>query len=324
MRISFDKYPIDIILCMLWSIILLPITLINTGKTISIVLGFPFLLFIPGYILTFALFPTIKTDKGIDVIERIILSLGLSISVVALIGVGLNYTPWGIQMVSVYLSRFIFVIGVGAIAIYRWIRAPSDKRFIICFDLSFPKSEGRLDRTLTILLAIVIILAAISLVYVVSTPKIGEKFTGFYILGSNEKAETYPKNLTVGENATIILGIINHEYKIINYTIEVWLINQSFNYDESENEKITIVDHMWFVDKMMFTLEHTDMDITPWTPQLEYDYSFSINKTGSFKLAFLMFTTPTGEYIVDEDYKDKADQKISSAYREIHLWIDVN
>ena len=82
MRLSFDKYPIDIILCMLWSIILLLTTLINSEKTISFILGLPFLLFIPGYVLTFALFPTKKTDKGIDFIERIILSLGLSISVV--------------------------------------------------------------------------------------------------------------------------------------------------------------------------------------------------------------------------------------------------
>ena len=48
--------------------------------TVRTLLGLPFLLFIPGYVLIFALFPAKKTDRGIDVIERIALSFGLSIA----------------------------------------------------------------------------------------------------------------------------------------------------------------------------------------------------------------------------------------------------
>ena len=77
MRILFSKYPIDIILCILWSIVLLPIALLDLEGILRIILGLPFILFIPGYILIFALFPTRKTDKGIDIIERIALSFGL-------------------------------------------------------------------------------------------------------------------------------------------------------------------------------------------------------------------------------------------------------
>ena len=94
MKVLFDKYPADIIICMLWSIILLPVALLNIDGTIRVILGLPFILFIPGYILIFALFPCRKTDQGIDIIERIALSFGLSIAVVPLIGLGLNYTEW--------------------------------------------------------------------------------------------------------------------------------------------------------------------------------------------------------------------------------------
>jgi uncharacterized membrane protein len=82
MKVLFDEYPVDIIVCMLWSIILLPVALLNVEGTIRIILGLPFILFIPGYILIFALFPTKKTDQGIDIIERVALSFGLSIAVV--------------------------------------------------------------------------------------------------------------------------------------------------------------------------------------------------------------------------------------------------
>ncbi len=110
MRIEIKKYPVDVILCMLWSLILLPVALLNIGETVRVILGLPFILFIPGYILIFALFPARKTDRSIDIIERIALSFGLSIAVVPLIGLGLNYTPWGIRLEPILLSIFIFII----------------------------------------------------------------------------------------------------------------------------------------------------------------------------------------------------------------------
>jgi uncharacterized membrane protein len=325
MKVLFDKYPIDIIICMLWSTILLPVTLLNVEGTIRIILGLPFILFIPGYILIFALFPGRKTDQGIDIIERIALSLGLSIAIVPIIGLGLNYTEWGIRLEPILLSVFIFIISVGTIALYRWYNTPSDKRFIVSLDISLPKSENKLDRALTIILAIVIIIAMVSLVYVIATPKTGEKFTEFYLLGPGNIADKYPRNLTIGENASVIIGIVNHEYKRVNYTVEIWLINQSMHYNETEDENLTVYHNMWFLDSLNISLPHRELDIEKeWTPQWEYIYTFNVSRNGSFKLAFLLFTEPTEKYKHDEDYQDIAEQKINSAYRELHLWIDIN
>jgi len=88
--ISFNKYPVDIVLCMLWSLILLPIVILDMGEGLRVILGLPFILFIPGYILTFALFPTRKTDRGIDPLERVTLSFGFSIAGVFIVWAGLN------------------------------------------------------------------------------------------------------------------------------------------------------------------------------------------------------------------------------------------
>ena len=325
MEISFDDYPVDVILCMVWSTILLPIALLNVEGTIRVILGLPFILFIPGYVLIYALFPSKKTDKGIDVIERIALSFGLSIAVVPLIGLGLNYTPWGIRLEPILLSIFIFVIGVGFIAIYRWKKTDEDERFTVSLKISLPESKSRLDKALTFVLAVSIIIAVTSLVYAVVTPKTGEKFTEFYLLGAEGMADEYPKNLTVGEEGGVITGLVNHEYQTINYTIEVWLINQTSVYSESTQENETSYTHAWFMDSITIMLDHIPVDIEgSWEPQWEYNYTFSIDKKGEdLKLAFLLFTTQTETYDYNEDYKDIIEENINNAYRETHLFITV-
>lgn len=75
---------------------------------IRYVLGTIFILWLPGYSFTKALFPTKPTDKkpagNLDSIERIALSIGLSLALVPIVGLLLNYTPWGIRLTPILLS----------------------------------------------------------------------------------------------------------------------------------------------------------------------------------------------------------------------------
>jgi len=326
MRIRFEKYPIDILFCIAWSIIILPIATLNIEGIVRIVLGLPLILFIPGYVLIFTLYPTIKTDKGIDIIERIALSFGLSIAIVPLIALGLNYTPWGIRLQPLLLSLFIFIIGVGSIAVYRWTKTNTSERFTISLDLSLPKSKNKLDKALTIILVASIIIAVVSLVYVIIAPKAGEKFTEFYLLNTQRRAENYPTNLTLGEEASVIIGIENHEYQPITYTIEVWLINQTIVYNNTTQKNETLYTHAWFMNAVTVKLEYAPVESEAvWKPQWEYNYTFNINQKGEhLKLMFLLFTTPTDTYNHDIDYKDIIVEKITNAYRETHIFVIVS
>ncbi len=66
------------------------------------------------------------------------------------------------------------------------------------------------------------ILAAIgAIIYLAVTPHTGERFTEFYILGPEGKAENYPKKLRTGEEASVLLGIVNREYEEVSYHVEV-------------------------------------------------------------------------------------------------------
>jgi len=86
-------------------------------------LGIIFVLWLPGYTIIKALFPTqvpIKTStETLDSIERIALSLGMSIAIVPLIGLLLNYTPWGIRLTPIVLSLFALTLISATAAIIR-------------------------------------------------------------------------------------------------------------------------------------------------------------------------------------------------------------
>ena len=57
--------------------------------------------------------------------------------------------------------------------------------------------------------------------YVIVTPKFGERFTEFYILGLSGKATDYLEELKVGEEGKVVLGIVNHEYQEMGYLVVV-------------------------------------------------------------------------------------------------------
>ena len=93
-----------------------------------VLLGLLLVLFLPGYSLIAALFPR-KDD--LDGIERIALSFGLSIAVVPLIGLALNYTPLGIRLVPVLLGLSLFTVLLAVVAGVRRVWMPEAERFVV-------------------------------------------------------------------------------------------------------------------------------------------------------------------------------------------------
>jgi len=79
------------------------------------ILGSIFVLWLPGYSLIKALFPT----KEIDQIERVALSIGMSLALVPITGLLLNYTPWGIRLTPITLSLLALTITLATAALIR-------------------------------------------------------------------------------------------------------------------------------------------------------------------------------------------------------------
>ena len=153
-------------------IVLLILVILNIpDNTLRTIIGVPFLLFFPGYVLVSALFPR---QEDIGAIERIALSFGLSIAVVPLIGLLLNYTEWGIRLEPVLYSVSAFVLAMSIIAMIRRARIPSELRFAIHFRSKLKNiQKGPVDKLLTVLVVVTMLGALATLVYVVSNPKVG-------------------------------------------------------------------------------------------------------------------------------------------------------
>ena len=173
MKILFDKYPVDIILCMLCCFIIIPIILLNLNDILKIVLGLLFLLFIPGYLLLFVLFPSKKTDEGIDFIDRIALSFGISLAIVSLTGIALYYIAGKIELEYALISIFIFEIIIGVISVYRWFKTIPDERLVLSIDLNLFKSKDKLDKVLLIILIILILVTITVFIFITTTPRVG-------------------------------------------------------------------------------------------------------------------------------------------------------
>lgn len=83
------------------------------------VLGGIFVLFLPGFLLLSALYPR---SGELDTLERVALSIGLSLAIVPLIGLVLNYTPWGIRLEPIMASMALFAEAMAVAVVVRRFR----------------------------------------------------------------------------------------------------------------------------------------------------------------------------------------------------------
>ena len=179
---------------------------------LRILLGLPFILFFPGYTLVAALFPG-KGDVG--GIQRIALSFGLSIAVVVVVGLILNYTPWGIGLYPILVAVTVFILAASATALYRRGRLLEGQRLRLRFkvDASRWAAVSHCDKALYLILVMSLLGAIGTMAYVFATPRVEQEFTEFYVLGPGGNATSYPSELTLGDEGSVVLGIVSHEHE---------------------------------------------------------------------------------------------------------------
>ena len=318
---------------------------------VRIPLGLVMVLFVPGYTLIAALFPKIGDLEGI---ERIALSFGLSIAVVPLIGLALNYTPWGIRLVPVVISLVAFTIAMAAAAYWRRMILPPEERFSIQFSekMGSLKSEiladekGRLDKALTVILVLTIIISIAALVYVIVTPKQGEKFTEFYILGPGGKAYDYPTSVQAGNKSTVIVGVVNHEYMQVNYTMRILLNDTPINDALRENSSInstpvngTLLNSNSLNSNPLsnILLNNTSMQDTTVNHSLMENASLKDNSLVIYPILSMNLTLQNNEtwerpvtYILNNtgdrqklEFLLYKEGNFTGSYRDLHLWVNV-
>jgi len=296
---------VAIVALMLASVVCICAPLLN-DIALLVIFGLPMVLLFPGYVLINALFPA---RKDLDLKERIT----LSIAIVPPIGIVLNYTPWSIHLSFIVASLVLFTAAMVIITRYRRSRVHADERFTSSLrDIArdtwsklFSPGQSRLDRVLSVILIILIVAAIAATIYVIVFPREGEHFTEFYILGEDGKAEGYAEQFAAGDPQTVIIGISNHEYRTVTYTVETILLTMTT--DPGTNA--SIIHAAQPLDSFTTTLAHNETQ--------EFPYTFSITDTHYNRLQFLLYNET-----MPPDGVNTSD-RIEASYQDLHLWIKV-
>lgn len=86
-------------------------------------LGVVFVGFVPGFVFLKSLYPLsvrmIKPTESLNFLEQVVLSVGLSVSFVAIVGLIFNYTPFGINLLPVTITLSVFTLFFASIGIVR-------------------------------------------------------------------------------------------------------------------------------------------------------------------------------------------------------------
>ena len=184
---------------------------ILNNTVIEPVLGIILILFLPGYAIVSVIFPKKDYLYGI---ERLALSFAFPLIGLVIILFLTNSTTVLISLKSLSITISVFTIIIVLIGYIRRRRAADNERFYV----NFCGSKTR--KILTIILILSIILAISTAVYVIFKPNPNGS-TEFNLLSPFGNASVYPTNLTVGENGTVILSIVNNESKTVDYHLVI-------------------------------------------------------------------------------------------------------
>jgi uncharacterized membrane protein len=252
------------------------------------------------------------TGGGIDGIERVALSIGLSVAVVPLVGLVLNFTPLGIRLVPIMVAISVLTLGATALAARRRWALPAEERLTVPYREWFSNARSELfrpatraDAALNLLLAVSLVLAATSVGYALLIPADGEEFTEFYLLTENRSDELvaadYPTNLTRGEPTPLVLGIENNEGEPERYTVVVELQRV----ERGPNNTTTVLD---------------ERELRRFGPRV------GANETWTRRHDLTPTMTGDRLRVVYLLYRDSppSDPGTGTAYRELHLWVNVS
>jgi len=269
---------------------------------------------LPGYALSIALFPTGSStlsagDGGeqtddITILDRAVVSVGSSLSLVVLVGLLLNAAPIALSTASLLGGLGAATVGAMLVGIYRRRSVSPERAFV-----PFARARNRIDAprsgrhyALTLVLALSVLFAAGAVTASVGQSDAGSSVTEFYFVSETPDgggaAADYPTNFTLGERRTVTVAVGNLEGEETAYAVVGQLQRVERRGDTTEVTDRRRIE----VERVTVPAGETRTIDTAVTPQ----------SSDQYRLAYLLFRGNPPERPSEAD-----------AYRSIHLWIDV-
>ncbi|WP_253737444.1 DUF1616 domain-containing protein [Halohasta salina] len=243
-----ETVPIDMVAVVLVVAAIVGLYAVGAGRPVRFLVAVPLLFFLPGYVLVGVLFPrsgppsgrvpaagaqstsTVGDRSQVGLTERLALSVGLSVALVPLFGIGLELLPVAAFDGAILPALVVFVLVGAVVASVRRLRTPAVDRFRFPIDsihgaitAPFDPEMARGERLATIALAVALLVAVVATGYVFAVPPSGESFTDLRVMTGSPADPTlgeYPEEITT-DGAELVVGIDNREGRQQTYTIVV-------------------------------------------------------------------------------------------------------
>ena len=226
---------------------------LQPGGPVQVALGLPLLVFLPGYALVSAMFPSASPAPstlpsfdetvgsgnresaiaGLGVTGRIGLSVVLSAAIVPLVVLAANVSPVGLALRPVLGGVGAVTAGLLLIATARRLRMPSRERFamrvyvppaaLFWTDDSHRFNASPLNATVpNVVLLVGVLLLATSVGYAAISPPAAESSTSFRVGTQEMTGDTqtlYRSSLPRGETTPVEVVVTNHEGERTDFTV---------------------------------------------------------------------------------------------------------
>lgn len=169
------------------------------GAALHLLIALPLVLVLPGYAVTATVFPR----RQLGVPETIVFSLGLSLALLALAGLALSLTPWG--MGTIPWGIFLGIMAMAAAGVAR-----RDLLTVARSGRAIPLPAAR--TVLPFAAAALIVFAALRIAIVGEAQQPQAGFTQLWIL---------PSSPSVGNATTVRLGITSREPVTRRYIVQL-------------------------------------------------------------------------------------------------------
>lgn len=168
--------------------------------------------FVPGFMSLAALYPH---PEEVMPHERAVLAFGLSLAVVSLVGLGLNFSPWGIRPIPFMAALALWDGAACGVTILRRRGRPR------MGDVTAPRAAWRSASRLVLPAASLgaAVLGAVVVMALLGNPR-QEQFTEFYLRGPSGSFEDLPGSVPTNDQVSVRLTVANREGSSQRYRIE--------------------------------------------------------------------------------------------------------
>ena len=190
---------------------------LNAPAPLRVPLGVVAVLVLPGYCLSLLAFPP---GPSVGEAERLGLSLGLSVALVGVVAICLQYTRWGVRPAPLVIAITAATILWATLAAVReWTQppAPADAASLI------PATSRMRWRSRSALLVTALVGATLvgAGAVAVAVPQPASQASEFYLLGPEGLAENFPRQAFAGRPVPITVGVRNRDTSPLTFEVVV-------------------------------------------------------------------------------------------------------